>query len=178
MWTMPTRCRLNFDPWRHDILFYKNKSFEPRLWNLPKVWHLNFDPWRHDIFLRTFYLNNQWIAVVMNGNEQGFPKAKKKDMEISEGDEKQQTVKVTILICCLHTKTQKSNGYGNIGKKMKNNRWWKWQFWSIVYIPRRKKQRIWKYRQEDEKQQMVKVTILIYCVHAIISFSINIYTKT
>ena len=41
-----------------------------------------------------------------------------------------------------------------------------------------KQKRIWKYRQEDEKQQMVKVTILIYCLHAIISFSINAYTKT
>ena len=41
-----------------------------------------------------------------------------------------------------------------------------------------KKQRIWKYRQEDEKQQMVEVTILIYGVHAIISFSINTCTKT
>ena len=111
MWSRP---HLNFDPWRHDILFYKNKSFEPRLWNLPKVWHLNFDLWRHDNFLRTFYLNNQWIAVVMNGKEQGFSKAK----------------------------------------------------------------RIWKYRWEDEKQQMVKVSILIYGVHTIISFSINTCTKT
>ena len=75
----------------------------------------------------------------MNGNEQGFPKAKK-DMEIS----------------ARRWKTT----YGESDN-----------FDLLFTYQYAKKQRIWKYRQEDEKQQMVEVTILIYGVHAIISFS-------
>ena len=59
----------------------------------------------------------------------------------------------------------KKKGYGNIGRRWKTTDGESDNFDLLFTYQDAKKQRIWKYRQEDEKQQMVKVTILIYCLH-------------